>query len=107
MSIRADISTFAEQVLEAGGTVLVDFYSDGCVACRMLAPVLGEIEDTYEDSLKVVKVNVGVSLELAEQYNIAAAPTLICFAGGEELWRKSGFISQAELEEALRERVED
>lgn len=55
----------------------MDFYSDSCVACKKLAPVLGNAEDDYEDKIKVYKVNTNFDVELAEQYEVQANPTLI------------------------------
>ena len=54
-------------MLEADGLVLADFYSDSCVPCKRLAPVLAELEETYGDALKVVKVNINFDLPLAEK----------------------------------------
>ena len=68
MAVRVNAETFATEVLQAEGLVLVDFYSDSCVACKKLAPVLGNAEDDYEDKVKVYKVNTNFDVELAEQY---------------------------------------
>lgn len=61
-------------MLEADGLVLADFYSDSCVPCKRLAPVLAELEETYGDALKVVKVNINFDLPLAEKCEVTAAP---------------------------------
>ena len=57
MAARVTKDDFEEKVLKESLPVVVDFYSDSCVACKMLAPVLGELEDEYEEKLKIVKVN--------------------------------------------------
>ena len=53
MAARVSKADFEEKVLKEALPVLVDFYSDSCVACKKLAPVLGNAEDDYEDKIKV------------------------------------------------------
>ena len=97
MAVRVNAETFAAEVLQAKGLVLVDFYSDSCVACKKLAPVLGNAEDDYEDKIKVYKVNTNFDVELAEQYEVQANPTFILFKDGQAKDRKTGALKQAEL----------
>ena len=97
MAVRVNVETFAAEVLQAKGLVLVDFYSDSCVACKKLAPVLGNAEDDYEDKIKIYKVNTNFDVELAEQYEVQANPTLILFKDGQAKDRKTGALKQAEL----------
>ena len=54
MAARISKADFDEKVLKSKLPVIVDFYSDSCVACKKLAPVLGDIEDDYEDKLHAV-----------------------------------------------------
>ena len=68
MAVRVSKADFEEKVLKEALPVLVDFYSDSCVVCKKLAPVLGNAEDDYEDKVKVYKVNTNFDVELAEQY---------------------------------------
>ena len=79
MAVRVSKADFEEKVLKEKLPVLVDFYSDSCVACKKLAPVLGNAEDDYEDKIKVYKVNTNFDVELAEQYEVQTNPTLILF----------------------------
>lgn len=88
-------------MLEAKGLVLVDFYSDSCVPCKRLSPVLAELEEVYGDALKVVKININFDLPLAEQYEVQAAPTLIFFQNGAEKDRRKGLVKKAELMEII------
>lgn len=83
------------------GTVLVDFYSDSCVPCKKLNPVLGDLEDEHEDEMKVFKVNVNFDAEIAEKYRVLSTPTLVLFKDGEESDRKTGFQSLDALEDWL------
>ena len=97
MAVRVSKTDFEEKVLKEKLPVLVDFYSDSCVACKKLAPVLGNAEDDYEDKIKVYKVNTNFDVELAEQYEVQANPTLILFKDGQAKDRKTGALKQVEL----------
>ena len=67
MALRANGENFDKEVLGSELPVLVDFYSDSCVPCKMLAPVLSQIESEHSE-IKVVKVNVNFDIELAERF---------------------------------------
>lgn len=77
--------------------VLVDFYSDTCIPCKQLSPVLGDIEDEYEDRIKVYKVNVNFDQEIAARFQVMSAPTLILFQKGEPADKKLGLQKKADL----------
>ena len=70
MAARVSKDNFEAEVLQASIPVLVEFYSDSCIPCKQMSPILGDIEDDYEDRLKVVKVNANFDGELAEQYSV-------------------------------------
>lgn len=99
MARKIGNADFSEIVLKADKPVIVDFYSDSCLPCKQLSPVLGDIEDTYEDKLLVVKVNVNFEEDLAAEYKVMSAPTLLLFDKGEVKDRKRGLVSKAELTE--------
>ena len=103
MAARISKDDFEEKVLKSPIPVIVDFYSDSCVACKKLAPVLGGIEDDYEDRIQVYKVNTNFEQELAQQYGIMSNPTLILFKDGEAVDRKVG----AQTADVLKAWVED
>jgi len=99
MSVRVSAEDFASKVLNSELPVIVDFYSDSCVACKKLAPVLGDIEDDYEDKVSVVKVNTNFDAELAADYGVMANPTLILFNKGEVVAKRVGAATKKELED--------
>ena len=101
MAARVTQDTFRKEVLEAEGLVLADFYSDSCIPCKRLSPVLAELEEAYGDALKVAKININFDLPLAEQYEVQAAPTLIFFKNGAEQDRRRGLVKKAELQEII------
>lgn len=101
MAERINKDNFDQKVLQSGIPVLVDFYSDSCVPCKMMSPILGELEEEREGKLAVVKVNVNYDAELAERYGVMGAPTLILFSNGEAKDKKTGAVKKAALVEWL------
>lgn len=102
MAARVSTDTFQAEVLEAGVPVLVEFYSDSCIPCKQMSPILGDLEDDYEGRLKVVKVNANFDGTLAETYGVMASPTVLFFKDGEEQSRLRGLQNKAQLEEVVR-----
>lgn len=103
MAARITKADFEGKVLQADKPVLVDFYSDSCIPCKQLAPILGDIEDENEERLFVYKVNVNFDTELAEEYGVMSSPTLILFKNGEKVDTKRGLVKKQELTEWLQE----
>lgn len=81
---------FAQEVLNATGKILVDFWADWCGPCRMLAPIIEEIASEHED-IKVCKVNVDEETALAQQYNVISIPMVIMFENGKITGETVGF----------------
>ena len=101
MALRVNEENFNKEVLEAKVPVLVEFYSDSCVPCKQMAPILGDLEDEYEDKLKIVKVNVNFDLQLAEDHMVMGSPTFLLFKNGEEKTRLRGITKKPELIEII------
>ena len=97
MPARVNKENFEAEVVSSEIPVLVDFYSDSCVPCKKIAPVLSKLESEYADRLKIVKVNVNFDGELVEKYNIEATPTLLLLNKGDEVSRLKGAVSKDEI----------
>ncbi len=98
--INATKDTFQNEVINAKGTVLVDFWADWCGPCKMIAPVLEEIAAERTD-VKIVKVNVDEEMDLAMQYKVSGIPTLLIFRDGELKTRSVGVSPKEEILELL------
>ena len=101
MAERITAAEFAEKVTGADKITIVDFYSDSCVPCKMLSPVLSQLETELGGEVVIYKVNVGYEQELVERYDVQASPTLIFFRGGEEVSRIRGAVRKPRILEEL------
>ncbi len=87
---------FEEEVLKSTKPVLVDFWATWCGPCRMIAPIVEEIANEYQN-IKVGKINVDEQEKLAIQYGIMSIPTLILFKDGKEVKRILGYREKSQL----------
>lgn len=101
MAERVNTEEFESKVLASAVPVLVDFYSDSCIPCKMLSPVLSRLESEYAGKLSIVKVNVNFDEELAERYEVLASPTLVLFKNGSEVTRHRGSASGEQIKELI------
>lgn len=107
MAKRVNEKNFRAEVLDEKVPVLVEFYSDGCLGCKQISPVLGELEEEYEKQIKIVKVNAAFSEELREKYQIQVYPTILLFKDGKEMERLKGLAAQSVIEQVIKEAAEN
>ena len=96
-SIEVTDATFEEVVLKAELPTVVDFWAVWCGPCKMIAPLVDEIADEYQDKLQVVKLDVDQNGETAFRYDVMSIPTLIVFKGGEAVERVVGYMPKTKL----------
>ena len=82
------------------GLVLIDFYAEWCGPCKMLSSVLEQINRENND-IKVVKVNVDDSINIASYYQVQSIPTLVLLKDGEFIHRMIGFNPKKKIEEFI------
>lgn len=95
-------ANFQSEVLQSSQPVLVDFWAEWCMPCRMLAPTIDKIADQFAGKVKVGKVNTDNSRETAVKFGISAIPTVILFKDGKVTKKFVGIQSEGEFVSALQ-----
>ena len=99
--VKLTTETFDQEVLQAGQTVLVDFYADWCGPCKMMAPVVEELAGE-EPGVKVWKINIDEEMAIAQRYGVMSIPTFIAFKNGEVAGKQVGAMPKSKLQELVR-----
>lgn len=93
--------SFTSEVENYGGTVLIDFFADWCMPCKMLSPVIEDIAENSNEDVKVCKVNVEQEKELAEKFGVMSIPTLIVMKNGTIKNRSVGVTGKKAIMDML------
>ena len=107
MGVEVNVTkeNFEAEVVNSDIPVIIDFWAEWCVPCKMIGPVLAEISGEYKGKLKVVKVNVDEAGELASEYNIISIPTLMVFNKGEVIKQQVGAVSRDVIEGLFKDLI--
>ncbi|MES2938041.1 MAG: thioredoxin TrxA [Pseudomonadota bacterium] len=97
--------TFESDVLKASKPVLVDYWAEWCGPCRMIAPILEEVSESYKDKLQVAKMNVDENREIPAKFGIRGIPTLMLFKDGQLAATKVGALSKAQLTDFINQQL--
>jgi thioredoxin len=92
---------FEQEVLKSSTPVLVDFWAEWCMPCRMLAPTIEKIAKDYVGKVKVGKLDTDANRDVAAKYSISAIPTVILFKNGEVAQKFVGLRKEQEFKAAL------
>jgi len=96
-------ATFDEEVNSSDQPILVDFWAEWCGPCKLIAPILEEMAVEYEGKLRIVKVDVDESPDVARRYEVMSIPTLVVFQDGVAKKRMIGAKGKGQLAQELAE----
>lgn len=105
MAERLNKDIFSAKVLEADRLALIEFYSDSCIPCKRMSPILAELEEEFGEKLIVGKVNIAWEQELVERYKVMSAPSFLFFRDGAVVKKITGAVKKAELEAVINEKL--
>ena len=99
--LTVDDNNFDQIVLQAKTPVLVDLWAPWCRPCLMIAPILDELVEEYNNRLTIVRIDVDQNPRTASKYGIMSIPTLLIFKEGKPISHIVGFRPKAELKRNL------
>jgi len=100
--MKVATNTNFNELLQDSKLVIVDFWATWCGPCRMISPILDEIEEEMPDKITVVKVNVDDADEIAAQYRIMSIPTLLYVKNGQIVDKTVGAMPKAALLDKIK-----
>ena len=101
MAIKKKFNNFDELLAGSDLHVLVDFYATWCGPCKMMTPILEQVNQQIKDKLRIVKIDTDKYPQLASRYHIESLPTLVLFKNGQPVDRIEGVIQSPQLVERL------
>jgi thioredoxin 1 len=102
-SVKVTDESFEQDVLQADGPVLVDFWAEWCGPCKQIAPALEQIADELAGKVTVAKLNIEESPTTPSRYGVRGIPTMMLFKGGQMASMKVGAMPKQKIVEWLTE----
>src|SRR3954462_123264 len=97
-------ANFEQEVLSSDKPVLVDFWAEWCMPCRMLGPTIEKLANDYAGKVKVGKLDTDANRDVSMKYGISAIPTVIQFKDGKVAQKFVGLRQEKDFKEVLRPR---
>ncbi len=104
-SVKVNDTNFEQEVLNAEGTVVVDFWAEWCGPCKALSPVIDEVAREMNGKVKIVKVNIDESPDTPTRYGVRGIPTLMVFKGGQVVDTRVGGLAKGQLTEWIEKQA--
>ena len=104
-AVTIEKGNFDAEVIQSDTPVLVDFWAEWCMPCKMVAPVLEQLSQDYAGRLKIAKVDVDDNGEIAQKFNIVSIPTLLLFKGGSVVGQQVGAVPRETIEGLFKDHL--
>ncbi|KZL92657.1 thioredoxin [Clostridium magnum] len=98
-------NTFNKEITENNVPVVVDFWAPWCGPCKMITPVMEELDKQYSGKAKFVKVNVDENPTTSQQFRISSIPTIMVFKDGKPVENMVGFRPKSDIEQILNRHI--
>ena len=96
---------FAQQVEQADGLTIVDFWATWCGPCRMIAPILDQLAVDYAGKVRITKLDVDQNIQTATRFNVRSIPMLLFFKDGKVVDQIVGAVPRTAIESKLQQHV--
>ncbi len=103
--LYVDSASFENEVLKSDVPVFVDFFATWCGPCKMLMPILQSISKEVGDKVKMCKLDVDQSQDIAAKYGVRSIPTLIMFKDGKEVAKQVGSLPKPALVDFINSNI--
>jgi len=97
---------FSEEVLKSSKSILVDFWAEWCMPCKMITPILKEIAEEFGEKIKIGKLNIDENPLISTTFLVDAIPTLILFKNGKIIQRFTGVQPKEIIVKAINSVIE-
>ena len=102
-TIAVTDATFAQEVEQASGLTIVDFWATWCGPCRLIAPILDQLAVERAGEVKVTKLDVDANIQTASRFNVRSIPTLLFFKDGQMVGQVVGAVPKAQIEQRIEQ----
>ncbi|MEP6689040.1 MAG: thioredoxin [Gemmatimonadales bacterium] len=104
-TVHVTDSSFAAEIEQANGLVLVDFWATWCGPCQVVAPILEQLAGEYVGKAKVTKVDVDANQRTAMRFNVRSIPSILFFKNGQHVDTVVGAVPKATLEGKIKQHL--
>jgi thioredoxin 1 len=106
LAVHVTDASFASEIEQANGLVLVDFWATWCGPCQIVAPVLEQLAGEYAGRAKVAKVDVDSNQRTAMRFNVRSIPSILFFKNGQHVDTVVGAVPKATLEGKIKQHLQ-
>ena len=99
--LELNVNDFDQEVMSSDRLVVVDFWAQWCGPCKILSPIMDNLSETFENKVKIAKVNVDEQPELTTRFKIMSLPTILFFKDGEIIEKIAGMRNEADLQKTI------